>query len=160
MTILRGRKVASVVKSKSMLTEECETTPFLERRGITVTETDLGERIQQLDHEPPAHIVGPAFQKTLGDVAALFAKVYGSDPTRTDPVYLANVMREHTRQLILRADAGMTGANFAVAETGAVVAVTNEGNADLSGNTPKLRIHSVGIEKIILGWYREDYSKG
>ncbi len=147
--ILKSNNADTLVKSKSMLTEECETTAFLERRGVTVTETDLGERIQQLDHEPPAHIVAPAWQKTTEDIAALFAKVYGSDPAKADPVYLANVMREHTRALILQAKAGMTGANFAIAETGAVVTVTNEGNADLSGNTPKLRICSVGIEKII-----------
>jgi L-lactate dehydrogenase complex protein LldF len=149
--ILSSRGAGHLVKSKSMLTEECETRPFLERRGIEVTETDLGERIQQLDDQPPSHIVGPAFQKTIQDVADLFHRVYGSDQDRADPVYLAHVMREHTRPLILQADAGMTGANFAVAQTGAVVTVTNEGNADLSGNVPKLRICSVGIEKLIPG---------
>jgi L-lactate dehydrogenase complex protein LldF len=147
--ILASRNADSLIKAKTMLTEECEMTPFLERRGITVTETDLGERIQQLDHEPPAHIVAPAWQKTTEDIARLFAKVYGSDPGNTDPIYLAHVMREHTRPLILQAKAGLTGANFAIAETGAVVTVTNEGNADLAGNTPRLRICSVGIEKVI-----------
>jgi len=142
--ILKSKSADTLIKSKSMLTEECDTRPFLESRGIKVTETDLGERIQQLDDEPPTHIVGPAFQKTPEDVAALFARVYGSDPGNADAVYLAHVMREHTRPLITEAKAGMTGANFAVAETGAVVTVTNEGNADLSGNTPKLRICSVG----------------
>jgi L-lactate dehydrogenase complex protein LldF len=87
--------------------------------------------------------------KTAQDVANLFAKVYGSDKEKADPVYLAHVMRENTRPLIERARAGMTGANFAVAETGAIVTVTNEGNADLSGNVPELRICSVGLEKII-----------
>jgi L-lactate dehydrogenase complex protein LldF len=149
--ILSAHGAQRLVKSKSMLTEECEMRPFLERRGIQVTETDLGERIQQLDDQPPSHIVGPGWQKTTRDVAELFGRVYGSDPERADPVYLAHVMREHTRPLILQADAGMTGANFAVAQTGAVVTVTNEGNADLSGNVPKLRICSVGIEKIIPG---------
>jgi L-lactate dehydrogenase complex protein LldF len=149
--ILGAHGAKTLVKSKSMLTEECELRPFLERRGITVTETDLGERIQQLDNQPPAHIVGPAFQKTTQDIAEEFGRVYGSDPDRADPVYLARVMREHTRPLIPAADAGMTGANFAVAETGTVVTVTNEGNADLSGNVPKLRICSVGIEKVIPG---------
>ena len=147
--ILASRNADTLVKSKSMLTEECDMRPFLETRGVTVTETDLGERIQQLDHEPPAHIVAPAWQKTTADVAALFSKVYGSDPRTTDAVSLAHVMREHTRPMILQAKAGMTGANFAIADTGDVVTVTNEGNADLSGNTPKLRICSVGIEKII-----------
>jgi len=98
-----------------------------------------------------AHIVGPAFQKTTQDVAEEFHRVYDSDPARADPVYLAHVMREHTRPLILAADAGMTGANFAIAETGAIVTVTNEGNADLSANVPALRICSVGIEKVIPG---------
>jgi L-lactate dehydrogenase complex protein LldF len=149
--ILSSRGAEHLVKSKSMLTEECDTRPFLQRRGIQVTETNLGERIQQLDDEPPSHIVGPAFQKTTQDVADLFHRVYGSDRDRADPVYLAHVMREHTRPLILRSDAGMTGANFAVAENGAVVTVTNEGNADLSGNVPTLRICSVGIEKMVPG---------
>jgi L-lactate dehydrogenase complex protein LldF len=149
--ILRSHDAQSLVKSKSMLTEECDTRPFLEARGIEVTETDLGERIQQLDDQPPAHIVGPALQKTPQDVADLFHRVYGSDPGRPDPVYLAHVMRERTRPLILAAQAGMTGANFAVAQTGAVVTVTNEGNADLSANVPDLRICSVGIEKVIPG---------
>jgi L-lactate dehydrogenase complex protein LldF len=149
--ILSSHGARHLVKSKSMLTEECDMRPFLERRGIQVTETDLGERIQQLDDQPPTHIVGPAFQKTPKDVAELFHRVYGSDPDRAEPVYLAGVMREHTRPLFLSADAGMTGANFAVAQTGAIVTVTNEGNADLSGNVPRLRICSVGIEKIIPG---------
>jgi L-lactate dehydrogenase complex protein LldF len=149
--ILHSHGVERLVKSKSMLTEECDTRAFLGQRGIEVTETDLGERIQQLDDEPPSHIVGPAFQKTPQDIADLFHRVYGSDPDRPDPVYLAQVMREHTRPLILEAQAGMTGANFAVAETGAVVTVTNEGNADLSANVPKLRICSVGIEKVVPG---------
>ena len=149
--ILSSHGATTLVKSKSMLTEECELRPFLERRGITVTETDLGERIQQLDGQPAAHIVVPDIQKTPQDVADLFHRVYGSDQDRPDPVYLAHVMREHTRPLFLHADAGMTGGNFAVAETGAVVTVTNEGNADLSGNVPGLRICSVGIEKVIPG---------
>ena len=149
--ILNARGAKHLVKSKSMLTEECDLRPFLERRGIQVTETDLGERIQLLDDQPPTHIVGPAFQKTPEQVAELFHRVYGSDPGNADPVYLAGVMREHTRPLFLSADAGMTGANFALAQTGAIVTVTNEGNADLSANIPKLRICSVGIEKIIPG---------
>jgi L-lactate dehydrogenase complex protein LldF len=119
--ILSNRKADSLVKSKSMLTEECDTRRFLENRGITVSETDLGERIQQLDNEPPSHIVGPAWHKTTQDVANLFGRVYGSDKDKADPVYLAHVMRENTRPLIKKAQAGMTGANFAVAETGAVV---------------------------------------
>ncbi|HXI72090.1 MAG TPA: lactate utilization protein B [Verrucomicrobiae bacterium] len=147
--LLSERNVNELIKSKSMLTEECDTRKFLEERGILVSETDLGERIQQLDDQPPSHIVGPAWHKTEEDIARVFAKAYGSDEKKADPVYLAQVMRENTRPLIERARAGMTGCNFAVAETGAIVTVTNEGNADLSGNVPELRICSTGIEKII-----------
>jgi L-lactate dehydrogenase complex protein LldF len=147
--LLSDRNVDELIKSKSMLTEECDTRRFLEERGIRVSETDLGERIQQLDDQPPSHIVGPAWHKTTQDIANVFARAYGSDKEKADPVYLAHVMRENTRPLIERARAGMTGANFAVAETGAIVTVTNEGNADLSGNVPELRICSVGLEKII-----------
>jgi L-lactate dehydrogenase complex protein LldF len=147
--ILADHKVKSLVKSKSMLTEECDTRPFLQTRAIAVTETDLGERIQQLDDQPPVHIVGPAMNKTNEDVAKLFARKYGSDPNNTDTAYLAGQMRKNTRPLMEHAEAGMTGANFVVAESGAIVTVTNEGNADISANTPKLRICSAGIEKVI-----------
>ena len=147
--ILAEQGIEGLIKSKSMLTEECELRPFLERRGVRVTETDLGERIQQLDDQPPSHIVGPSFHKTTQDVANLFSQKYGSDPKNEDPAYLAGVMRENTRPHILTERAGMTGANFVVAEAGAVVVATNEGNADLSAHTPPLNICSVGIEKII-----------
>jgi L-lactate dehydrogenase complex protein LldF len=147
--LLAEQKADLLVKSKSMLTEECELRPFLERRGIRITETDLGERIQQLDDQPPGHIVGPAIHKTTHDVAVLFSEKYGSDPKNEDVAYLAGVMRDNTRPDFLTARAGMTGANFVVAETGAIVVATNEGNADLSANTPELHICSVGIEKIV-----------
>jgi L-lactate dehydrogenase complex protein LldF len=148
-SILADHKVQSLVKSKSMLTEECDTRVFLQNRSIQVTETDLGERIQQLDGQPPVHIAAPAWNKTNEDVAKLFAKKFGSDPNNTDTAYLAGQMRKQTRPLMEHAEAGMTGANFAVAESGAIVTVTNEGNADISANTPKLRICSAGIEKVI-----------
>jgi L-lactate dehydrogenase complex protein LldF len=147
--ILEKHQATLLVKSKSMLTEECDMRPFLESRGITVAETDLGERIQQLDDEPPSHIVAPALQKRKEDIASLFAKHYGSDPDQVDPVYLTHQMRIHTRPLFQEAQVGMTGANFIVAETGAIVTVTNEGNADISANAPKVRICSAGIEKVI-----------
>ena len=147
--LLAEREISTLVKSKSMLTEECELRPFLETRNIRVTETDLGERIQQLDDQPPGHIVGPSIHKTTKDVANLFATKYGSDPNNEDPAYLASVMRENTRPEILNARAGMTGANFLVAETGGIVVATNEGNAELSAHTPPLHIVSVGIEKLI-----------
>src|SRR6185312_3555808 len=107
------------------------------------------ERIQQLDNDPPSHIVVPAVHKLKTDVARVFADTIGTDPKNSDVHYLAESQRQHTRPYFLKADAGMTGANFAVAETGTVVVCTNEGNADLSVNLPKLYIASIGIEKII-----------
>src|SRR5262245_29573194 len=147
--ILSARGAKTLVKSKSMLTEECDMRPFLERRGIEVIETDLGERIQQLDDDPPSHIVVPAVHKLRGDVSQVFAQTIGAQPGNDDVHYLAERQRQTTRPYFLRAEAGMTGANFAVAETGSFVVCTNEGNADLSANVPKLHIASIGIEKII-----------
>jgi len=118
-------------------------------KGIEIIETDLGERIQQLDDEAPSHIVVPATHKLRSDVAHLFAEKLGTDPGNRDANYLAEQQREKTRPLILNADAGMTGANFAVAETGSFVVCTNEGNADLSANVPPLHIASIRVEKII-----------
>ena len=147
--ILKTRGARTLVKAKSMLTDECEMRPYLESRGIEVMETDLGERIQQLDDEPPSHIVVPAVHKLRGDVARVFSETIGTDASNSDVHYLAESQRRHTRPYFLRADAGMTGANFAVAETGTVVVCTNEGNADLSVHLPPLYIASIGIEKII-----------
>jgi len=147
--ILAERGATTLVKSKSILTDECEMRQHLEARGIAVIETDLGERIQQLDDEPPSHIVVPAVHKLRADVAAVFARTLGTDPDNHDPHYLAEEQRRTTRPSFLNADAGMTGANFAVAETGAIVVCTNEGNADLSVHLPRLHIASVGIEKIV-----------
>ncbi|QNM98808.1 lactate utilization protein B [Chitinimonas koreensis] len=147
--LLAERGVDLLVKSKSMLTEECEMRPYLEARGIEVVETDLGERIQQLDGEMPSHIVVPAVHKLAADVAEVFADSIGTDRANADPHYLAEGMRQDTRPYFLRAGAGMTGCNFAVAETGTVVVCTNEGNADLSANLPPIHIASIGIEKLI-----------
>src|SRR5215216_627168 len=139
----------TLVKSKSMLTEECDMRPFLEKCNIQVIETDLGERIQQLDDEPPSHIVVPAVHKLRGDVSAIFARTIGAEPGNDDVHYLAERQRSTTRPYFLCTDVGMTGANFAVAETGSFVVCTNEGNADLCANVPRLHIASIGIEKII-----------
>jgi L-lactate dehydrogenase complex protein LldF len=147
--ILRDHDAKVLIKSKSMLTEECNFREFMALHGIEVIETDLGERIQQLDGEAPSHVVVPAVHKLRADVARVFAAKLGSDPNSRDVHYLAEQQRDATRPLILSADAGMTGANFAVAETGTFVVCTNEGNADLSANTPPLHIASIGIEKII-----------
>jgi L-lactate dehydrogenase complex protein LldF len=148
-SILTQHGVRTLIKSKSMLTDECGFRAYMKGAGIEVIETDLGERIQQLDHEEPSHVIGPAIHKTRADVAEVFARTLGSDPSDDDIPHLAKVMRDATRPLILAATAGMTGCNFAVAETGTVVVCTNEGNADLSANTPPLHIVSIGIEKIL-----------
>src|ERR1700754_2698186 len=147
--ILLARGAKTLIKSKSMLTDECGFRAYMKGAGIEVTETDLGERIQQLDGEEPSHVVVPAVHKTRGDVAEVFARTLGSDANDDDIHHLAQVQREATRPLILNADAGMTGCNFAIAETGTVVVCTNEGNADFSSNTPPLHIVSMGIEKVI-----------
>jgi L-lactate dehydrogenase complex protein LldF len=147
--ILQAHQVKSVIKSKSMLQEECSMTPYLQRRGIEVTESDLGERIQQLSDEPPSHIVVPAIHKLRTDVAALFAEKIGTDPEDSDPHHLAEAMRQNARPRFLAADAGMTGANFAVAETGGFVVCTNEGNADIGASVPPLHVANIGIEKLI-----------
>ncbi|TKI06350.1 lactate utilization protein B [Martelella alba] len=149
--ILAEHGVTTLVKSKSMLTEECDMRPYLAERGIEVIETDLGERIQQLDDEMPSHIVVPAVHKLSEDVARVFARALDTDPDNADPHYLAEQQREKTRPLFLRAGAGMTGCNFAVAETGTVAVCTNEGNADLSANVPNLHLVSIGIEKLVPG---------
>ena len=147
--VLERRGARTLIKSKSMLTEECGLRADLAKAGVEVIETDLGERIQQLDGEDPSHVVVPAVHKLRTDVAKVFAATIGSDPDNDDPHHLAGAQRDATRPLILNADAGMTGANFLVAETGAVVVCTNEGNADLCANIPDLHIVSVGIEKLI-----------
>ena len=103
-----------------MLTEECGFRPYMASVGIEVIETDLGERIQQLDNEDPSHVVVPAVHKLRTDVAEVFARTIGTDPDNSDVHYLAEAQREANRPLILKADAGMTGCNFAVAETGDV----------------------------------------
>lgn len=148
-SILADHKVKTLIKAKSMLTEETGLRHYLDSVGIESIETDLGERIQQLDNEAPSHIVVPAVHKLRFDVAKIFAEKLGSDPQDYDVHHLAGVQRETTRPLIVNADAGLTGANFAIAETGSFVVCTNEGNADLSANVPPLHVASIGIEKLI-----------
>lgn len=165
LDILQNHHVKKVVKSKSMLTEECHLNENLERNGIEVVETDLGERILQMMKLAPSHIVMPALhvhREDIGDtfrrlipnykeIAASYAGRVGGDSIadENDPTFLTYVARMHLRQQFMEADAGMTGANFGVAETGDVVVCTNEGNADMSTSIPKLHIVSMGIEKLV-----------
>ena len=167
--ILKQHQVKKVVKSKSMLTEECHLNEHLEQSGIDVVETDLGERILQLMKLAPSHIVMPALHVHKEDIGDTFREKglmenpslssstsqtsstsntsSSSDPN--DPTFLTFVARMHLRQQFAEAGAGMTGANFGIAETGDVVVCTNEGNADMSTSIPKLHIVSMGIEKLI-----------
>ena len=149
LDILQSHDVRKLVKSKSMLTEECEMNPYLEAHGVEVVETDLGERIIQLLDQKPSHIVMPAIHLTQEEVGELFEKELGSEKGNSDPTYLTYCARESLRNEFLTADAGLTGANFGVAETGEIVICTNEGNADMSTSVPKLHIAAMGIEKVI-----------
>ncbi|MEZ5943881.1 MAG: LutB/LldF family L-lactate oxidation iron-sulfur protein [Planctomycetaceae bacterium] len=149
LDLLTKHSVKRVVKSKSMLTEECHLNPFLERNGIEVVDTDLGEWIVQLRNEPPSHIVMPAIHTKREEIGELFHEKIGTEKGATDPQYLTEAARQELRQRFLAADAGLTGVNFAIAETGGVVVCTNEGNADLGTSLPKLHIACMGIEKII-----------
>ncbi|MDC7703270.1 lactate utilization protein B [Vogesella indigofera] len=147
--ILAAANVKKLVKSKSMLTEECGLNPYLEQRGIEVIDTDLGERIVQLRHEAPSHIVMPAIHLKKEQISELFHKELGTEAGNNDPTYLTHAARANLREHFLTAGAGLTGVNFAIAETGGVVVCTNEGNADLGTALPPIHIASMGLEKII-----------
>ncbi len=147
--LLNAKKVTKLVKSKSMLTEECHLNPYLETRGIEVIDTDLGERIVQLRNEPPSHIVLPAIHLKKSDVSDTFHEHLGTEKGNDDPTYLTRAARASLREDFLTAQAGLTGVNFAIAETGGVVVCTNEGNADMGASVPKLHIASMGLEKVV-----------
>ncbi len=148
LSIARKHNVWTAVKSKSMTTEEIGLNQFLDERKIRPVETDLGEYIQQLSGEPPFHIVTPAMHRTRQDVGKIFAEKLGVEYTE-DPEELTGIARRALRQEFLRAEMGITGANFAVAETGTIVIVENEGNARLSTTAPKVHVALIGIEKVI-----------
>ena len=147
--ILQRHGVRKVVKSKSMLTEECHLNPFLEQHGIEVVDTDLGEWIVQLRQEPPSHIVLPAIHIKKEEVGECFHEHIGTEKGASDPSYLTESARNHLRARFCAADAGITGVNFAIAETGGFVVCTNEGNADLGVSLPKLHIACMGLEKLL-----------
>jgi L-lactate dehydrogenase complex protein LldF len=132
-----------------MLTEECGLNPFLEARGYEVTDTDLGERIIQFMEIPPSHIVLPAIHIKKSEISELFHERLGTEAGNVDPNYLADAARLDLRKHMLAAEVGITGVNFAVAETGGVVVCTNEGNADLGTALPRIHIACMGIEKLV-----------
>jgi len=146
--IARDCGATEVVKAKSMVSEEIDLNDALEAAGIRAVESDLGEYIVQLAHERPAHIVAPAIHKTRGDVADLFERCV--DPHRTDkPEELTAVARRALRAVFSEAAVGVSGANFAVAETGTIVTVENEGNIRFSTTAPRVHVALAGIEKLI-----------
>ena len=148
LTICKEKHCKSIVKSKSMVTEEIHLNHFLEKNGIESIETDLGEYIQQLDGEPPYHIVTPAMHKSKEDVARLFSEKLGT-PSKLSPEELTLVAREKLREKYIQAEIGITGANFVIADVGGIALTENEGNARLSSAWPKTHIAIVGIEKMI-----------
>jgi L-lactate dehydrogenase complex protein LldF len=148
LNICKEKSCKTVVKSKSMVTEEIHLNKALEKNGIESVETDLGEYIQQLDGEAPYHIVTPAMHKSKEDVAKLFAEKLGTDPSLT-PEQLTLVARQILREKYTQAEVGITGANFIISDIGGIALTENEGNARLSCAFPKTHIVIVGIEKMI-----------
>lgn len=148
LEIAKQADCKTVVKSKSMVTEEIHLNAFLQKNGIESIETDLGEYIQQLDGETPYHIVTPAMHKSKEDVARLFTNKLGTEPN-LNPEQLTQVARHNLRKKYVSAEIGVTGANFIVADTGSICITENEGNGRLSCGFPKIHIAIVGIEKVI-----------
>ncbi len=147
MQIARTNDVKSVVKSKSMLSEEIGVNNVIERAGLKVVETDLGEYIVQLADDHPSHIIAPVVHWRLEDVAVLFNEHLGT-PLDADIPDLVGAARKTLRQEFIQADMGISGANFAVAETGSIVLVTNEGNGRYVTTTPRIHVALVGIERL------------
>jgi len=146
--IVQAKKARSIIKSKAMTSEEIHLNEALEKAGFEVVESDLGEFIVQLRNETPYHIVFPAMHLTRGQISDLFRDKLGSAPTQ-NPEDLTMIARRVLREKYITADIGITGANFAVAETGMISITENEGNARLTAALPKTVITLLGIEKIL-----------
>ena len=149
LSILQQHAITEMIKSKSMLTEECHLNEFLEQNGIDVIDTDLGERIVQLAKEPPSHIVLPCIHKKKEEIGTLFHEHLGTAAGESDPKVLTAAARQSLREAFVTRRAALTGVNFAVAETGEFVVCTNEGNADMGAHMAELHIAAMGVEKII-----------
>jgi L-lactate dehydrogenase complex protein LldF len=148
LKVAKDAGVKRVVKGKSMTTEEIALNPAFERAGIEAVETDLGEYIVQLRHEPPSHIITPAIHLSKEDIGALFHERLGI-PYTAEPEKLTAEARTRLREAFLTAGMGVTGANFAIAETGTIVVVENEGNGRMSSTMPEIYVAVMGIEKVI-----------
>jgi L-lactate dehydrogenase complex protein LldF len=147
--ILNEHRCQAIVKSKSILTEECHLNPFLEKNGIEVVDTDLGERIVQFLNQPPSHIVLPAIHLKKMAISDIFHEKLQTEKGNDDPYYLTQAARKHLREKFLAAKVAITGVNFGVAQTGEFVVCTNEGNADMGVHLADVHIACMGIEKII-----------
>ena len=158
--IVRKKEAKKIIKAKSMVTEEISLNENLERLGCEVIESDLGEYILQLDdHEPPSHIVAPALHKNKEQIRDTFQEKKGYTNS-SKPEELALFAREQLREEFLSADIGITGCNFAIAESGAISLVTNEGNAGLTTTLPKTQITFMGMERIVPTWEELDILVG
>jgi L-lactate dehydrogenase complex protein LldF len=149
LEILQKQNCTAVVKSKSILTEECHLNPYLEKQGIEVVDTDLGERIVQFLNQPPSHIVLPAIHLKKSEISELFHEKLQTEKGNEDPVYLTQAARVHLREKFFGAKVAITGVNFGIAETGEFVVCTNEGNADMGVHLADVHIACMGIEKIL-----------
>ena len=147
--IIADNKIEHIVKSKSMLTEECHLNEYLQNKGIKILDTDLGEYIVQLRKEPPSHIVLPAIHLKRQDVSETFHEHLNTEKGNYDPQYLAGSARHHLRERFIESDLAITGVNFAIAESGSFVVCTNEGNADMGAHSAGIHIACMGIEKLI-----------
>ncbi|MRG85753.1 LutB/LldF family L-lactate oxidation iron-sulfur protein [Salinibacillus xinjiangensis] len=153
--VIKKKNAKKVVKSKSMVTEEIGLNEALQEAGADVVESDLGEWILQLDEDPPSHIVTPALHKNKEQIRETFAQKRGYDKSDS-PEELALFAREQLRQDFLSADVGITGCNFAVAESGAITFVTNEGNARMVTSLPDTQISVMGMERLVPTWEELD----
>ena len=149
LELIQKNNIQKIVKSKSMLTEECGLNEYLITHGIETIDTDLGERIVQLRNEHPSHIVLPAIHLKKQDVSETFHKYLQTEKGNNDPQYLTEAARQHLRNKFIESEVAITGVNFAVAETGGIVVCTNEGNADMGAHAAKIHIACMGFEKII-----------
>src|SRR5699024_7501176 len=155
LNVIKERNGKKVVKSKSMMTEELGLNNVLEKEELEVVETDLGEWILQLDEDPPSHLVAPALHKNRQQVRETFSSERGYEGSES-PTELTAFAREQLRKDFLSADVGITGCNFAVAESGATTLVTNEGNARLVSSLPDTQITVMGMERLVPTWEELD----
>jgi L-lactate dehydrogenase complex protein LldF len=149
LNLIRKNGFQRIVKSKSMLTEECHLNEHLVENGVEIVDTDLGERIVQLAGQTPSHIVLPAIHLKKEHVGEIFHQHLGTDKGASDPQYLTEAARHHLREKFIASELAITGVNFAIAETGGFVVCTNEGNADMGAHLARVHIACMGIEKLI-----------